>query len=211
MNPGNSIEIYMQDPDSNGLLPVGAYVQSASVGTAGTITNGVLGSVQITKAGTSNYVISADFSPIGASTRTVQVYNGTNLVAQVSGQSGPVATTASFELGISLECFPCRRVKDIILGATASVALHGGPTVVGNKLVITPEGGIAAESESLGRITAAQIPSLTIIREDVAVTYEGLTHTAAGDATLSVTSNRLTVANIGSSGQDGVEEPGKQH
>lgn len=73
-----------QPLDPNDTLPVGAYIQEQIIGTYGSVTHGLLGTTTITKVGTSNYVESADFSPIGASNVTVQVFDGTNLVAETT-------------------------------------------------------------------------------------------------------------------------------
>jgi hypothetical protein len=162
--------------DPSNALPVGAYVQSQLIGTAGTVTNGLLGSTTVTKAGTSNYVMSADFSPIGASTRTVQVWNGSNLVAQVTGQSGP--TVATF--GIFPDSWhwwtyitpwnwpwdwdPCDGCDQ---PSSISITISGGPTVMGNKILTIPEGGVVGGSVFAGQILAASIPSITITDEHV--------------------------------------------
>ena len=62
--------------------------RSRRSGTANGITNGVLGTLTVTKLGTANYGISADFSPIGASTYTVQAYLQGVLVGQTTNQFG---------------------------------------------------------------------------------------------------------------------------
>ena len=195
------------NPEASQTLPVGAYIKQQIIGTAGAVSNGVLETVQVTKAGTSNYVISADFSPIGASTRTVEVYNGANLVARVTGQSGPVcaiSVSISASASAGAGCCPFYAYVDVDFGVSVSLAISGGPNVVGDRLVVIPEGGSSVSFPVTMQITASQIPSLTITSEDVTLTYAGLSSTALGNASISSAFGPLTVANLGSSGQDGV-------
>ena len=200
------------NPEASVALPVGAYIRQQIIGTAGTVNNGVLETVQVTKAGTSNYVISADFSPLGASTRTVEVYNGGNRVARVTGQSGPVcATTVTITASASAGggCCPWYVYVDVDFGISVNLAISGGPAVVGDRLVMIPEGGSSVSFPVTMQITASQIPSLTFMSEDVALTYGGLTSTPTGNALIANQldhgSNTLVVSNLGSSGQDGVD------
>ena len=60
-----------QDLDDSNTLPVGAYVRTQVIGPGNGVLSGVLGTVTETKAGTSNYVVSADYSAVGATTFTV--------------------------------------------------------------------------------------------------------------------------------------------
>ena len=205
LNPGNNIEVHWQDLDPSDALPVGASVQNQIIGTAGSITNGLLGSTTVTKAGTSNYVITADFSPLGSSTRTVQVWNGPNLVAQVNGQTGSVcATSVDFPPKSTDDMQPPPTFPDWDWNNPTSITISGGPTVMGTKILLIPEGGTPVSSVSAVRILAAYIPSITITQEVVSLVYQGLTNTSLGSATLSVASNQLTVGNLGTNGQDGV-------
>ena len=151
-------------------LPVGAYVQSEVFGTAGSVSNGLLGSWRETKVGTSNYVVSADFSPLGATTVTLQVYDGTKLVAATNGQSGdlcriygcvdddhwghPVPNGGPFGGGLTM------------FGPT-EIAFPGGWTAWGDRLVILPEGAPPVSSLSAVTILAGQIPQIVITNERV--------------------------------------------
>ena len=99
LSPGTSFAGGWLPLDPSNSLPVGAYVESQIIGTAGGVTNGVLGTTTCTKMGTSNYVIAVDYSRLGSSSHTVQVYNGATLVAQVTGQSGLVCATRRTSAG----------------------------------------------------------------------------------------------------------------
>ena len=125
-------EAHWQDPDSTDGLPVGAYVREAVVGTGNGVVNGVLGTVQVTKAGTGNHVVSADFSPVGASTYTVQAYRQGVLVAQVTNQPGSalaVAGGSSFSGGVQFTCCPLRWRGWLDWGTSGTSLSVGGTTV----------------------------------------------------------------------------------
>ena len=83
----SAVDVNSLSLDVSNTLPVGAYIRSQAVGTANGITNGVLGTVTVTKMGT-NLSVSADCSPMGVSTFTVQAYRQGVLVAQATNQSG---------------------------------------------------------------------------------------------------------------------------
>jgi hypothetical protein len=215
--------------DPSNALPVGAYLQEQVIGTAGAVSNGVLGSLTITKMGTSNYVDSMDFTSLGATSATVQVYNGNTLVgqAQVGGSSGPLYevaeepndgdTTVSIEYDITGTCDPCMvpyscNCKGVVVTAsrawnyTTYIAITNGPTFVGNLVVVTPLGGSHISQVSAQQILVANISSITITQEAVSLVFQGLTNASVGSAAMVLNSNdtQLTVSNIGTDGQDGV-------
>ena len=203
LNRGNNFAGNWQDLDPGNALPIGAYVESQMVGTAGMVTNGVLGSTFCTKAGTSNYVISVDYSPLGSPAHTVQVFNGPVLVAQLTGQPGTFCAT------VKLPPWICT-INPYLNNewpTPVEITLNGGLTVLGTEILMVPEGAPPVTAVSAEQILAAGIPSITITDETISVNYAGLEHTALGDATLLLhrqTNDMLTVANLGSSGQDGV-------
>ena len=205
LNPGNNFAGSWLPLDPSDALPVGAYVQCQMIGTAGTVINGLLGSTRCTKLGTSNYVITVDYSPLGSSSHTVQVYNGSVLVAQVTGQTGALCATVKLPPGT------CTINTELNMEwpKPTLITISGGSTVLGTGILMIPEGGASISSITAEQILAANIPSITITSESVSVTYAGLIQTALGNAALIANqldhgSNRLDVINIGSSGQDGV-------
>jgi hypothetical protein len=207
LNPGNNFAGSWLALDPSNTLPVGAYVQNQMIGTAGAVHNGVLGWTRCTKAGTSNYVITVDYTPLGSSSHTVQVYNGSVLVAQVTGQTGALCATVKLPPGT---CTINPWLNDEWPSPTL-ITISGGPMVLGTEILMIPEGAAPVSSITAEQILAANIPAITITNESVSVTYAGLTQTVLGNATLSLIanqldhgSNTLDVANIGSSGQDGV-------
>ena len=165
LNGAHRFEAGLLDLDPSDALPVGASVQSQIIGTAGSVTNGLLGSTLITKAGTSNWVMSVDYSPLGSSSRTVQVWNGPNLVAQVTGQTGSVCATSIHWPGV-WRC-TANWWLNMEWPIPILMTISGGPTVMGTEILLIPEGAAAVSSVSAEQILAANIPSITITNETV--------------------------------------------
>jgi hypothetical protein len=142
-------------------LPVGAYIQEQVVGTANGITEGNLGTVTITKTST-NYVVTADFTPINATGYTVQAYSNGVLVAQATHQPG--VALASCNIWNDSGC--CRIPEPIGVGedwwTNVLVTIAGGGSALCNSLFITPENVSALGAWTDFQITASQVPSFTI-------------------------------------------------
>src|SRR5208337_336082 len=134
LNPGNNSAVSLLPWDPTNALPTGAYLQNQLIGTAGAITNGVLGTATCTKEGTSNYVISVDYSPLGASSYMVQVYNGTTLVTAVPGQTGSTVATVKLPPGTCTINPELNQEWPV----PVSITLSGGPTVTGTEILMVP-------------------------------------------------------------------------
>jgi hypothetical protein len=113
--------------------------------------------------GGSNWVVSADFSPIGATTYTVEGYRNGVRVAQASGQPGGALATCPI-YGDS-GCIP---LPPIIRGGwdwpTPGPFLNiaGGAAVQCDHLYITPENVKGSTALTDLQLTASQVPSLTL-------------------------------------------------
>jgi hypothetical protein len=203
---------HWQALDPTGALPVGAYLQSEVLGSAGAAGSGPLGSWRMTKTGTGNYAVTADFAPLGASTVTVLVYQGADLVTTLTGQSGTLATvngcvdddhwgnpTPTGPNGIPGRWGGALTFRD------PRTFTFAGNSVQGDRLVILPEGGSAVSSLTESRLLASGIPQLTLDDEQIFLPYAGLLHGSLGQAGLDIRNGLLTAYNLGSSGQDGVE------
>ena len=206
-------ETHWQPLDPMGELPAGAYVQSEISGSAGAVSNGPLGSWRMTKTGTGSYAVTADFTPLGASTVTLLVYQGATLVTTLAGQSGALATangcvdddhwgnpTPTGPYGI-----PGRFGGALTFMGPTTFAIAGTSSVVGDRLVILPEGGADVNSLSAARLLASGIAQITLDDERIQVPYAGQLHGSLGQAGLNIKNGLLTAYNLGSSGQDGVE------
>ena len=204
------LDVGMVPLDVSNALPVGAYVEEQLVGSANSVTNGVLGSVQVTKSGTNNYAVSANFSPLGASTYTVQAYLQGVLVAQATGQSNQpqAATSLPDSCGFGTPPGNAQKVTTFLWGAAyldwtvaSSITFSGGTNVTCDHLFITPENVAPGSVATAFQITASQVPALTIYGENESLSYQGLINAALGNASLSIA---CCVSNLGSSGQDGL-------
>jgi hypothetical protein len=165
----SGLDVHWQPLDPSAALPFGAYIQEQVVGTANGVTNGVLGTVTMTKYGTSDYAVSADFSPIGASTCTVQAYRNGVLVAQATNQPG-ASLMASCNIWGESGCIP--PMGPIFGGGwdwtnDALITLAGGPSVLCDHLYITPENVPGSSALTAFQITASQVPSLSVTAETV--------------------------------------------
>ena len=193
--------------DPAGTLPIGSYLQEQVIGTCGSVTNGVLATLTTTKAGASNFVLYADFSPIGATNFTVQAYYGGNLVAEATqvGPAGPTGSSSGWPDDWEIDWsggWPT--IKPTWHNDPIWFTPTVGPAVLADSVMIIPGGVSGPSSVSSVTIQAAQIPSITITNENVSLLYQGLVNTSIGQSSLSVSNTAMVVANIGSSGYDGV-------
>jgi len=194
-------EAHWQPLDPTGTLPVGAYVQSEIVGTAGNASNGPLGSWRLTKLPNGSYAVTADFSQLGASTVTLQVFNGTTLVTTLTGQSGTLATvngcvdddhwgnpTPSGPYGL-----PGRFGGALTFLGPDTFTFAGGATAQGDRLAILPEGGAAVSSLSQAHVLASGIPQISIDLEQDVLQNPAFSDWAAAAAAAA----GITVAELG--------------
>jgi hypothetical protein len=184
----SGLDVNWQPLDPSNTLPVGAYIQEDIIGTAGAITNGLLGTVTTTKlcaaCGTnygSNYVISADFSPIGASHYTVQAYLQGVLVAKATNQTGPAL--AYCDIWDDSGCTPPPPVPgggwdwetNLTGGSLPLVTIDGLAGVQCDQLYIVPE-NVSGISTAF-QLTASDVPSLTITGVTVSPLVLGVSRT----------------------------------
>lgn len=154
-----------QDLDDANTLPVGAYLQAQALGMASGITNGPLGTLVVTKAGTSNYVVTADFSPLAASNYTVLAFSNGVVVAQITNQAGVSVGIANEEaIGFGVEAAGSPKHPDLQVNwpAGTQIALTSGPTVVGDTLLIRPQNAPITGTPTGLQITAYEVPALTV-------------------------------------------------
>ncbi|MCX6873872.1 MAG: autotransporter-associated beta strand repeat-containing protein [Verrucomicrobia bacterium] len=175
------------------------FLQEQIIGTAGPVTQGVLGTTTVTKAGTGDYVASADFSPLGASSVTVEVYSGNNLVAQKTATEATpgggvftnLLTAVKWPTDAHVEFkfwpLPPRMKWTWTYPANTSMVMDC-ESVSGDRVVVTPVVAFGVSAFSAVRLLASQIPSLTLTSETftVAATWFGL---YSGDWDLGTTPN----------------------
>jgi hypothetical protein len=158
---------YWSDLDAGDTLPPGAYIESSATGDAiGAITNGPLGSWRMTKLDTGHYVVTADFSPLGATHVTLMVFNGTDLVYTGGGMSGPLCLVNGC---VSDDHWGRPKTKP---GMGGTLTLRGptdinvnGAAFVGDRISIVPESAPVITALRSVSITAAGVPSLMLSSE----------------------------------------------
>jgi hypothetical protein len=180
-----ALEVEWQPLDPSNTLPVGAYIQELVIGTAHGITNVELGTVTMTKlcgyCDGSNFLISADFSPIGASNFTVQAYLQGVLVAQATNQPGPAL--AYCDMWGDSGCIPMPTVPrggwDWETNLTGEflplVTIDGLASVQCDHLYIIPEN--VSGIPTIFQIMASQVPVLNITAVTVSPLLVSLSQT----------------------------------
>ena len=165
------LEAFWQDLDDADTLPAGAYLQEQLVGTASGITNGVLGTLTMTKNGTADYSIQPDFTPLGTGTTCVgQAYSNGVLVAQATLSTRPalahprgIAVSCGFAGGGStnLQWFMSWGTNPI------SFAFPGGPTVTCNYLLFAPQSAAISGTPTALQVVGYEMPAVNFTDTEV--------------------------------------------
>ncbi len=159
--PANALGATWLDPSGFGDVPLDAYLEARARGMfagdpdrlfAAARATAVVGGVQL----------EVDFSPVGAAAHNIAVYNGGALVAQVLNHMGPVALAGQWPTGLDFG-----QGADITATARWStpvgVAIPGGPTVEGDRLVVTAVNpNVVFESLRALEIVAASLIELLL-------------------------------------------------
>lgn len=213
----SDLEIHLSPMDAGNTLPVGAYLQAQLVGTSGGISNGVLGTLTVTKNATSNYLVSVDFSSIGATNNLVEAARGKgsppprsqalDLSSWSHGTSDPTALAQTTDLpvsfGFSYDVLTGNVSISIDWGNGTTHVSGGGASSVCDHLYVTPQ-ALSLPSAPTGlQLVAAQVPGFTLTRGNATALHAGLHFLSMGNAILNLSSNQLTVANLGGSGPYG--------
>jgi hypothetical protein len=185
------VDLEFQEMDPSNSLPIGAYFQQQLIGTGNGITNGVLATVTYTKAGTSNYSISADFSPLGAPSYTVEAYlQGSQVGSQtgsaniVVGGGGGVKNTVHTSGVIWIYDYFVGSGWTPVLygdwGAPTTFTLANGVTsVLVDHLYMSPDSGPYTYTVSSFQVTASQVPVMTMSGVSVGPLVLSTSHTGS--------------------------------
>ncbi len=152
--------------DVSNTLPIGAYLQEQAVGTANGIANNICGTISVTKTGTANYSVSADFSPIGSTACTIQAFLHGAVVGQATGPNGSSLAEedqmcSSWDIEIS--CCPVEwHMTHGWGGSATSVTLMGSAAMTCDHLFITPQKVTIDSAPTALQITASMEPSLNM-------------------------------------------------
>jgi hypothetical protein len=152
--------------DPNDTLPAGTLLRMQAVGSANSVTNGLLHTITVTKTD-SNAIVAADFSPLGVTNITVRFYNGTNQVGEMAGLStGPVFAMSSFKIiDLHIDMFPPYRSWLTFFGLRLNFL--NAPPVDADSAEIIPQGVTIARMPTAVLLQGGQIPALVITNEFV--------------------------------------------
>ncbi len=191
-----------------------SFMEFPITGTVNGIPNQAVGTLRLEKDGDSVHIFT-DWSPVGATSTTVEIWNSDSLVASESGVTGRVATFLHTSKGFVIILVIIIIIIILVLLSTdasiivtlpdpTTILLGMGLAVgVGDEIRITPDNpAVEVSAISYVDINAADI--LDFLVTDEAIQMYGLGHEALGQATLEAASGNLTVGNIGPSGEDGV-------
>jgi hypothetical protein len=158
--PAEALHVDWANPDAFGDLPAGAYAEARGYGRVSGVSDQSLASLRMTVLG-GPVGLDVDFTPVGAGSYDLAVYNAGTLVAQIPGQTGTVGTVErwpdSLEFG-----HDGAAVRAVARWSTpVSMQLAGGPAVAGDELRLTAVNP-TTPFESLGalELVASGIPEL---------------------------------------------------
>ena len=171
-------------------------------GTGGTVTNGLLATILFTKMNATNFVTTADFSPMGSTNMNVQTLNNGQSEFSVSEANGVVfaASLAPRDFGVAMN------TGEIYASYIpyVFVNLTNHEDVAATAVGMTPNVAPPLINVTSVELLVGGIPQIIITNESRTVLYGGVLHASRGNATFSLQSNQLTVGNLNVSGQDGV-------
>ncbi|MDB6122360.1 MAG: hypothetical protein JWQ71_1353, partial [Pedosphaera sp.] len=196
--------------------PLGASLTLTATGSVGGATNHGAGTLTVTHVSSSvdGYEVTADLSALGSPTQRLELWNDDTLVAVFPGHSGTVARLAAMPTkgGKLPPVFNPTNYGCIVI-------FNPGPYHVwinnihytAKELRVLQEAGPAPDYLSAFSITAASLTSLTLTQETMVgrpTTFNGLVNAPVGNASVanlgSSGQDGVSIANLGSSGQDGV-------
>jgi Domain of unknown function (DUF4114) len=165
--------------------PDGAFLELTARGVGAAASQPDLGSLRLAASGNATEV-TADYSPVGSASQRILVLAHGEVVADVAGHSGPVASVAAWPTGSRSGRFDVdgRPVRSsgapfglgeppawgfrLDFAGDQSIDVPAGPTVTGNSVVVLAEAPavpIGAISEV--RLQGAQMPPITLDDEEV--------------------------------------------
>ncbi len=163
---------WLELDDPPGTVPDGARLTATARGIVNSVADQTIGSVAVEDIG-AELEVTADYSPIGATTYTVKVFDGGewgDVVGQVTNSTGPLARFPRWPLDVHVvkHYCPYRGAKICLTwkGDRIAIEIVGGPTVEGDYLSIEPD----ASTSLVGLLSGAElatknIPAVTIMNE----------------------------------------------
>ncbi len=218
------LNVAWQPLNAGGSMPIGAYVTEQEIGTLNGIPNSVLGTVTMTKTGSTSFSFTADFSPLGVASNTVLAYQNREIVAQGSGSNGSeivseIDPAGGGSGGGDIELSPCvtgyysPQIIPCPYKGMISYSMSNLPCLLAGQTTYVTADNLEFAAATLPavqftvsslKITASQVSGLTITSENASYAYGGMASAEIGNATATVSGGQLYITNLSSSGQDGV-------
>jgi len=197
---GFSWSLEMPEP-----LPIGAVMRTDGTGQFDGVPDLPAGSQGVEQVAAGLRILPPDFSSSGASTYDIALYRNDTLVYRQLAMTGSpgIMLNDSKPRRCSCKGLHWSWIIGKLSGAAAELQIAAGPTVVADRIDFTPNG--ATHNMELLQTATAQatgVPSFKVSTE--LVDTFGYSHLALGSAVLEG-AGFLTLTNLGSSGQDGVE------
>jgi hypothetical protein len=194
--------------DAGAALPAGSFLEATAIGSLDGTTELPIAVLTAKKLNTEGYALSANFAALGAFTCTIDIYDGSQLVKHVTGSGNDLGTCSFMPKDIEISTYPPYFQFTWHSGGGSArgtlFTLKDGTSVYGDRMALTPENSKNVVWLSTLQLRSSGINELHITLEQRSVVYSGLVHTALGNASLTPQGTELIVANLGSSGQDGV-------
>ena len=138
----------------------------APEGTAAGVTNGVLGSLTVTKESSNDYSLTMDFSPVEPTNVVVQAYLQGVLVAQETNSGsgeGIIIILPGWPISFDIEMPLEVRGPQLTLELSGAVALElGGQIVTCDQLAVMGDGTFYPGTKPSFELTASGVPGLTL-------------------------------------------------
>jgi hypothetical protein len=188
----------------------GYLLQGLAYGSVEGVTNQWISSLSATRVGWGQYVMMVDFTPLGATSYTYEVFSyGVRTLFATNQGTCSGLSTYDIEPGIPPRANPFWRLSD---GVGAVIELPGvtrffvcnGASGVGERMVIRAE-GVTSRVDYVSRVDVLGsdgLPRFAI--EDERLGMFGFAHRALGDVTLAAAGGELTVAGFGAHEEHGV-------
>jgi hypothetical protein len=138
-----SVTLALDPSIVQGPQPLPWVIQSTAFGTIGGQPNQTFGSLSFNVAAGSPIQVSADFSPVGSPSHTIEVWNLGQMVQRITGHSGPVGTVSAAPVTLGVQDAGGANAPGLLtrFGQTASISIGGGPTLQGDTLLVRPGTG----------------------------------------------------------------------
>jgi hypothetical protein len=141
---------------------------TTAFGQIGGVSNQLFGSLNCTSTTGTVAQVVADFSPVGSTTQTIEVWNLGQLVQRIPGHSGPVGTISAPPVTLGVQDAGGPNAPGFVarFGQAVSIGITGMPALQGDTLLVRGENPTASVNtwQSLN-LQAGGLDSLAIINE----------------------------------------------